>query len=96
MSDDQYVSDPSRLSGLELAKYVLLRLTNDMDTTRKIAEDFDNDESFIKGVINFLYEIRWLKMDATGNYRMTSRGKNSLVTSSKRRVINWSSIKPDA
>ncbi|MGH9974605.1 MAG: hypothetical protein ACRD8Z_02040, partial [Nitrososphaeraceae archaeon] len=49
------------LSGLELAKYVQLRLINNHDSIEKIAEDFDNDKKFILGVVEFLYDVKWIK-----------------------------------
>ena len=56
-ASDYYVDDPRVLSGLELAKYVLLRLTNDRDTVKKIAGDLDDDETFVLGVVKFLLEV---------------------------------------
>lgn len=61
----------ANLLGLELAKYVQLRLANDHDSIEKIAENFDNDTRFILGVVDFLTDISLIKQDFSGNYRMT-------------------------
>ncbi len=76
----------SNLSGVELAKYVLLRLTNDHDSIEKVAEDFDNNKTFILGVINFLNEVGWIKQVSVGVYRMTNKGKNNTITHHKQTV----------
>jgi hypothetical protein len=51
--DDQNIN-VAKLSGLELAKYVQLRLANEHDSIEKIAENFDNDIRFVLGVVYFL------------------------------------------
>jgi predicted transcriptional regulator len=76
----------SRLSGLELAKYVLLRLTNDRDNVEKIAEDFENDRLFISGVVDFLKEIGWVKQNKKGTYNITKKGKENIITHQKQLV----------
>lgn len=63
------------LSGLELAKYVLNRLTSDHDSIERNAEDFEKDVKYITGVIDFLINIRWVKQDAEGNYTTTRKGQ---------------------
>lgn len=60
-ASDYYIDDPRVLSGLELAKYVLLILTNNRDTIKKIAEDLDDDEYFISGVVTFSLKRGGLK-----------------------------------
>jgi predicted methyltransferase len=59
------------LVGLELAKYILLRLVVNNESIKRLAEDFDNDVRFINGVIKFLEDVGWIKRDATGGYEMT-------------------------
>lgn len=71
------------LSGLELAKYVLLRLVNDHVEIEKIAVDFDNDVKFISGVVDFLIDIRWITRDKNGEYRMTRDGKTYTISRSR-------------
>jgi hypothetical protein len=87
-ASDYYIDDPRVLSSLELAKYVLLRLTNNRDTIKKIAEDLDDDEYFISGVVDFLSEVGWIKKDNNGNYQMTTKRRNGMKMSSKRGVTN--------
>ena len=74
----------ARLSGLELAKYVLLRLINDHDKIEKIAVDFDDDKKFILGVVDFLKDIGWVKQDPSGTYRITKKGKGNIITRRRR------------
>ena len=95
-ASEHYVDDPRVLSGLELAKYVMLRLTNDRDTVKKIAADVDEDETFVIGVVKFLFEVGWIKEDKNGNYLITKKGKNGIITRTKRIVTNWGVTKPEA
>ena len=74
------IINPSGLNGLELAKYVLLRLVNDHESIETIAEDFDDDQRFISGVVDFLDDIDWIRQDMNGVYRITTRGKNGMIT----------------
>jgi hypothetical protein len=70
---DGYIS---KLSGLELAKYVLLRLVDNHDSVEKVAKDFDNDVRFILGEIDLLKVIGWIEQDLTsGIYQITENGK---------------------
>lgn len=59
------------LGGLELAKYILLRLVVQNDSIERLAQDFDNDTRFISGVVKFLLDIRWIKPNGTGGYQMS-------------------------
>lgn len=63
-----------------MAKYVLLRLVDDLESIERVAEDFDNDQRFISGVVDFLKDIGWIKQDMKGAYRITTKGKNSMIT----------------
>ena len=45
------------LGGLELAKYILLRLVVQNDSIERLAQDFDNNTRFINGVVKFLQDI---------------------------------------
>ena len=51
------------LTGLELAKYILLRLVYNNEFTEHLAEDFDNDVRFINSIMKFIKDVR---MDQTG------------------------------
>jgi hypothetical protein len=59
------------LGGLELAKYILLRLVVQNDSIERLAQDFDNDTRFINGVVKFLLDIGWIKQNGTGGYQMS-------------------------
>jgi hypothetical protein len=59
------------LTGLELAKFILLRLVNNNESIEQVAEDFDNDVRFIDGVVKFLKDVGWIVQDSTGGYQMT-------------------------
>jgi predicted transcriptional regulator len=80
MIDDNREFDINTLSGLELAKFVLLRLVNDHDSIENIAEKFDNDKRLISEVVKFLNDIRWIKQDVNGEYKITTKGKNNMIT----------------
>jgi hypothetical protein len=77
----------STLSGLSLAKYVLERIVDYHESVEKIAEDFDNDDEFIFGVVDFLNVIGWIKQDSSGTYRITTKGKTNTITRDKPTVI---------
>ena len=78
--DDNQEFNINTLSGLELAKYVLLRLVNDHDSIEEIAEHSDNDEKLISEVVKFLNDIRWIKQDVNGVYKITTKGKNNMIS----------------
>jgi hypothetical protein len=78
MANDQTIRTDC-LSGLELAKYVVGRLTIDQSSTEKIAEDFDNDKNFISGVVDFLKDIGWVIQDRNGLYQVTRKGQTSTI-----------------
>ena len=78
MINDQIVNTDS-LSGLELAKYVLDKLTIDQSTIGRISEDFDNDKEFISGVVDFLEDIGWIIQDRNGSYHVTRKGQTSTI-----------------
>lgn len=58
---------------IQVAKYVLVKLV-DGHSVESLASDFDNDTSFIDGVIEFLVDIKWAKYNHVhGLYQMTNR-----------------------
>jgi hypothetical protein len=59
----------NELTGLELAKYIFLRLVNNNESIEQLAEDFDNDFRFVSNVVQFLKELRWIRQDSTGGYQ---------------------------
>ena len=42
------------LTGLELAKYIMLKLVDNRESIEQLSENFDNDVRFINRVIDFL------------------------------------------
>ncbi len=76
------------LSGLELAKHVLIRFTKDQESIERIAEDFDDDRKFILGVVDFLTDIEWIKQDKNGIYKMTRKGQTNTIRR-KRQTLNF-------
>lgn len=73
------------LGGLELAKYMLLRLVDNNESIERLAQDFDNDVRFINGVVKFLKEVGWIKHDGARGYQMTD--VISLKVSSSKIVV---------
>ena len=57
-----------------------MRVIDDFESIERVAEDFDNDQRFISGVVDFLKDIGWIKEDMNGVYRITAKGKNSMIT----------------
>ena len=41
------------LTGLELAKYILLRLVDNHESIKQISKDFDDDIRFVNSIIRF-------------------------------------------
>ena len=74
-----------QLVGLELAKYIVLRLVENNESIEKVSEDFDNDVRFINGVVKFLKDVGWIKQDGTDDYQMTD--VISLKVSSSKIVV---------
>ena len=70
--DDNQDFDINTLSGLELAKCVLSRLVNYHDSIEEIAEYSDNDKQLISEVVKFLNDIRWIKQDVNGAFKITN------------------------
>ncbi|MGH9965964.1 MAG: hypothetical protein ACRD4J_08050 [Nitrososphaeraceae archaeon] len=59
-----------------------MRVVDDLESIERVAEDFDfdNDQRFISEVVDFLKDIGWIKQDMNGAYRITTKGKNSMIT----------------
>jgi predicted transcriptional regulator len=68
---------------LELAKYVMSRLVICHETIEEIAKNFDNDKQLISEVVKFLTDIRWIKQEANGIYKITTKGKNNMISRQK-------------
>jgi hypothetical protein len=69
------------LTGLELAKYILLRLVDNHESIEQLSKDFDNDVRFIERVVKFLNDVKWVELDRDGSYQMTDLIKLKVSTS---------------
>ena len=59
------------LTGLELAKYIMLRLVDNQESIEQVSKIFDNDVRFINRVVDFLKDIKWIEQDHSGLFQMT-------------------------
>ncbi len=51
------------------------RLKDDQNfNTDMIAKKFDNNEKFVKSILDFLKEMEWISEDQNGKYCLTSLG----------------------
>jgi hypothetical protein len=81
MTMDRWDTHNGNLTGLELAKYVLIRLV-DNPSVEKLAEEFDNDVGFINSIVGFLKNVKWIEQDdISGLYQITEVGKIKTNTS---------------
>lgn len=69
------------LTGLELAKYIILRLVDNHESIEHLSKDFDNDVWFIERVVKFLKDVKWIELDPDGSYQMTDLIKLKVSTS---------------
>jgi hypothetical protein len=69
------------ITGLELAKYILLRLVNNRESIEQLAEDFENDVRFIERIVKFFQDVKWIEVDCDGLYQMTDVIKSKVSTS---------------
>jgi hypothetical protein len=53
------------LTGLELAKYISLRLVDNNET--QVPVDFENDVRFVTRVVKFLKNVGWIKQVSNGS-----------------------------
>jgi hypothetical protein len=70
--------DIASLSGLELAEYILKRLTEDGYTTEKLTQEFDGNEKYVLSLLDFLKGIQWMKEESSGKYVITDKAKSEL------------------
>jgi hypothetical protein len=72
--------DIAGLSGLELAEFILKRLTEDGYTTEKLTQEFDGNEKYVLSLLDFLKDIRWMKEEPSGSgkYVITDKAKSEL------------------
>jgi hypothetical protein len=69
------------LTGLELAKYILLKLVDNHESIEQLSKDFDNDVRFIERVVKFVNDVKWIELDRNGSYQMTDLIKLKVSTS---------------
>jgi len=69
------------LTGLELAKYIMLRLVYNHESIEHLSKNFGNDVRFIERVVDFLKDIKWIEQDHEGLYQMTDDIKLKVNTS---------------
>jgi hypothetical protein len=70
--------DIASLSGLELAEYILKRLTEDGYTTEKLTQEFGGNEKYVLSLLDFLKGIQWMKEESRGKYVITDKAKSEL------------------
>jgi hypothetical protein len=63
------------LTGLELAKYIMLRLVDNHESIEQLSKNFDNDVRFINRVVDFLEDIKWIERDHSGLFQMTDTAR---------------------
>lgn len=52
---------------------------NKLDIISLISKEFDDNDKFVRSVLEFLKEIGWVSENETGQYKITLEGlKNSL------------------
>ena len=68
------VVNTDKLSGVNLAQYVLKKLTQDGGTVQMLSHDFDGNEAFVLSVISFLKDVGLMKEAQDGSYMITDRG----------------------
>ena len=74
--------DTCNLSGLELAIYVMKKLTIDHLKIEDLAHhNFDGNKKFVLAVVDFLRDIDWIEEDEklVGDYIMTEKGRRECV-----------------
>ncbi|HZA68518.1 MAG TPA: hypothetical protein VE548_02385 [Nitrososphaeraceae archaeon] len=71
------------LTGLELAKYISLRLVDNNETIEQVSVDFENDVRFVTRVVEFLKDVGWIKQVSNGSYQMTDDLISSKISCSK-------------
>ena len=72
------VVNTNKLSGINLAEYVLKKLTQDVDMIQTLSHDFDGNGAFVLSIISFLKDVGWLKEAQDGSYMITDRGADMI------------------
>jgi Mn-dependent DtxR family transcriptional regulator len=64
----------TRLTGLELAGYVLMRIVGQDDTVEELTQGLDDKESYVSTLTSILEDIGWIEQDPSGKYTITDKG----------------------
>jgi Mn-dependent DtxR family transcriptional regulator len=66
----------TRLAGLELAGYVLMRIAGEGDTVEELTQGLDDKESYVSTLTYILEDIGWIEQDPSGKYTITDKGNS--------------------
>lgn len=66
----------TRLAGLELAGYVLMRIVGEGDTVEELTQGLDDKESYVSTLTSVLEDIGWIEQDPSGKYTITDKGNS--------------------
>jgi hypothetical protein len=79
--EDEVNTQIKTIIALQVARYVLVKLV-DGHSVESLASEFDNDTSFIDGVIEFLVDRKWAEFNhVRGLYQMINLGEMKLNAS---------------
>jgi predicted transcriptional regulator len=60
-----------------------VKLVNAQESVEEIAESFDNDKGLISQVVEYLNNMRWIRQEENGTYKITAKGKNNMIARQK-------------
>ena len=60
-----------------------MKLVNAQESVEEIAESFDNDKGLISQVVEYLNNMRWIRQEENGIYKITTKGKNNMISRQK-------------
>jgi Mn-dependent DtxR family transcriptional regulator len=66
----------TRLTGLELAGYVLMGIVGEGDTVEELTQGLDDKESYVSTLTSILEDIGWIEQDPSGKYTITDKGNS--------------------
>jgi Mn-dependent DtxR family transcriptional regulator len=69
-------STVTRLTGLELAGYVLMRIVGEGDTVKELTQGLDDKESYVSTLTSILEDIGWIEEGPSGKYTITDKGNS--------------------
>ena len=68
----------TRLTGLELAGYVLMRIVGQDDTVEELTQGLDDKESYVSTLTSIREDIGWIEQDPSGKYIITDKGNSEV------------------